>query len=962
MASNHDARNFDVSLGCLYASALDGLAAQLHDTDISLDEHKVIISAARDALRDTLHAKLGRMLVLELNGARAAGRLQGEDKYARWRHFMEISSQPEFWAEIAPRYPSLHARIRAIIDHRCSASLAFACHFAADRHGFDALLGGRFGRLRALSFGAGDTHQGGKTVAILEGEGGRIVYKPRSLRIDTALAGFVTQLQHWLSPSSSGPLSTIRVPVVIDQGDHGWAEFVPHRYAANDDELRGFYRGIGHWLAVMRLVGGNDLHAENLIAHGDSPLVIDCETLFVPQLPGQPSGMGDAFDIAGSLLSGSVLSVGLLPGRGLGLGWRGVDNSALGMLPGEQPMVPQPAIIDAGTDEARIGMEMVEAPMALNHPSPHPALAKYWPEVLGGFDEVTAVLRQQDAAGELEPALRDFADCIVRFVPRGTEVYAELARMLWHPVSLHQSEPAVARAEQLLMKMAKNVASAPDVPEVIRAEVADLLVGDIPYFTSVVARGDFEGPGGVRWLPPRNLLQDALRDWRKADIAMERNVIQASLVSAYINDGWTPGESALTPSTVRIDDLDRRRRAQAASIMRGAIASAIRGKDGSIAWIAPILEPRGWAVQPIGQDLYAGISGVAILAAAYLRETTAGRADPVDGVEGLLQSCLITLRLSEEQRRALGADGLKVRPPAPGGYIGLASQIWTWLTLARWGMDEGQGLAHARVLAESLEDATTADETGDLLMGTAGAIVPLLQLAAYCDEPQWRTLAARLGDRVCDRAVVEGGKARWPSSQWPNGLGGFAHGSTGIGWSLSKLAEVSGDARHRQIAEAAFAFERSLFDEDERNWRDLRMEEAGIVASAWCHGAVGIGIAHLDLDPELRKPQTREILTAAAAAACKNGMGWNHTVCHGDLGAWELIRTAIGKGVAPSGVREDALFGRILSSLEEYKPTSGFARDVFSPGLVSGLGGVAYQLLRAHPDHALPSVMTLAEA
>jgi lantibiotic modifying enzyme len=33
------------------------------------------------------------------------------------------------------------------------------------------------------------------------------------------------------------------------------------------------------------------------------------------------------------------------------------------------------------------------------------------------------------------------------------------------------------------------------------------------------------------------------------------------------------------------------------------------------------------------------------------------------------------------------------------------------------------------------------------------------------------------------------------------------------------------------------------------------------------------------------------------------------------------------------------------------------ARDAFAPGLMPGLGGVAYQLLRMHPDSGLPSIL-----
>ena len=362
------------------------------------------------------------------------------------------------------------------------------------------------------------------------------------------------------------------MPEAVGFDEHGWVEFVEHRYASGPEELRDFYRGIGHWLALMRLLGGSDLHAENVIAHGKSPVIVDCETLFTPKIPRFASGGGQALDRAAELLGGTVLTVGLLPSRGLGLGWLGVDFSAVGMLPGEQPMMRQPGIIKAGSDEAHIGHTLVKADISKNHPSPQPALGQYWPDVLEGFNGMTDTLRGLDAEGTLRTRLEAFAPCRIRVVPRATEVYAELGRMLWHPVSLHKQEPARQRAFDLLRKMAANVSAAPDDPAVINAEIDDLMEGDIPVFSTLVKDGRLEGPGSTFWLPQCNLIDSALEHWRAADFALERNVIRASLVSAYINDGWLPDAGSLWPASRRAGDLDARRRQQAAKIVRGIVA------------------------------------------------------------------------------------------------------------------------------------------------------------------------------------------------------------------------------------------------------------------------------------------------------------------------------------------------------------------------------------------------------
>lgn len=953
--SNGD--NFDSSLHCLIGAALDELATQLRSiAGMHPRERDVVLGAAQEVLLAVLHAKLSRVLVLELNAARVTGRLTAEDPKERWNQFLELSSHRSFWGDLNIHYPPLLARVDSIVRNRCAATLSFAKRWVTDRHRVKTLCGGEPGKLHEVRFGAGDSHQDGQTVAILRCDAGRIVYKPRPLAVDIALRNFIAEL----AEDHPSPL-VIRVPKAVESDEHGWVEFIEHRYAAGLEELRDFYEGIGHWLAIMRLLGGNDLHAENLVAHGRSPVIVDCETLFVPKMPPAPSGYGRAMDRAAEIVEGSVLSTGLLPGRGPLLGWRGVDNSAVGMLPGEQPTLLRSAILNAGSDDARIGHMPVEAAISQNHPSPEPALAQYWPDVLHGFDQMTETLRRLDARGVLRDRLEQFADCHIRLVPRSTDAYAEIGRMLWHPVSLHKPEPARERAFNLLQRMAANVSVAPNDPVVIDGEIDNLLQGDIPFFSALVKDGRLKGPGSTYWLPQRNLIESTLQGWRTADLALERNAIQASLVSAYANERWMSDDPSMSSPVVREGDLDARRRRQAEQIVRGIVESAIWGDDGSVAWIAPAFDETGWSVRPLAQDLYNGVSGIALLMGAYLRETSAGRVDPVDVVEAVYDAALYTLHLADAKFQKIHKEGLKVRPRPPGGYIGIASQIWTYLVLTHWRLDGGDGLERACALAEdAIPEAVDADEVCDLLGGTAGAIVPLIFLARKTGEERYLRMAARLGTRICARAKRNGHCACWPHSNWPGGTGGFAHGVTGIGWALTKLALETGDERYQRIAQSAFSFEEALFDEAEQNWLDLRGLEGTRTSAAWCHGSVGIGLAHLDLDPTIRNPSTRQILRRAAAATWRLGLGWNHCVCHGDFGAWELLESAIALGEGPQQLTTLRLRELLLTSLEDHGPSCGQPSNAFSPSLMPGLGGVAYQLLRMHQDSDLPSLMTLA--
>jgi type 2 lantibiotic biosynthesis protein LanM len=928
---------FDDAFRPLVQPAHDCLVAALAaEPGLSGSERRCVINAVTGAFRDTVGRLLSRVLILELNAARVSGTLEGPDPAARWHEFIQRYADERAWKALSQHYPSMLDRIGRVVDNRCAAALAVATRFAADR----ALLPGD-GELTSMRIGLGDSHDQGRTVDLLHRGDTTIYYKPRSLGVDAALTALLDDLRAHL------PELHIRVPAVIDRGDYGWAAQVDHRWCADDAELRAFYRGCGHWLAVMRLLGGGDLHAENLVACGPVPVVVDCETIITPMPDLAPSGLGDGNDRAAALITDSVLRVGLLPTRGAGLGWRGVDSSAIGGLLGQQPQTRVPLIIDGGLDTARMGYRLIDPPGAFNHPHQQPTLTRFWVDVLAGFSDLTDCLVGLDSAGVLEPMLDRFRDCRIRAVLRDTESYAEHARMLWHPVSLHDEETAVARAADLLRTQGEKSAGMPADPAVVAAEVAELLDGDIPVFVTTPRIGQLTGPRGTTFGPAGDLVTATLTRWRRADLALEREAIRASLVGAYLNEGWLPDAVKLTGPPPRADDLDRRRRAIAARLVADLRDRAIRGADGTASWIAPVLDATGWQVQASGLDLYTGLPGIAVLLAGYRSEVAAGRADPLDGIDSLLTGVLAAIRLAED--KAWQAKG---RPDAPGAYIGVAGRIWTWLLLHDLGVAD-DGLSRASTQGALIPAAVEADEMLDVLGGMAGAIVPLTHLARRTGQGLWTDMATEIGQRLTAAATIEGRTARWPTTRWPRGLGGFAHGVTGIGWALTRLADGTSD-----LGTAAFAYEETLYDTERAGWLDAR-EDDPYTATAWCHGAGGIGIAAADLLRRTGDPRHRDVLARAANAVWSGGLDWNHTLCHGDFGAWELLVEAIRHGVAPPGVDRPGLDIRMVSSLEDHGTVSGLANDAYSPGLLPGVGGIPYQLLRLHPDCPLPSLLTL---
>ena len=102
-----------------------------------------------------------------------------------------------------------------------------------------------------------------------------------------------------------------------------------------------------------------------------------------------------------------------------------------------------------------------------------------------------------------------------------------------------------------------------------------------------------------------------------------------------------------------------------------------------------------------------------------------------------------------------------------------------------------------------------------------------------------------------------------------------------------------------------------------------------------------------------------DVARRGAAANLDVGFGWSHTLCHGDMGAWELVDQLAGAGALEADIDRTWLVARILSSMEQRGALAGLSRGAFSPGLMSGLAGMVYQLLRFDPQSRLPSVLLL---
>ena len=129
---------------------------------------------------------------------------------------------------------------------------------------------------------------------------------------------------------------------------------------------------------------------------------------------------------------------------------------------------------------------------------------------------------------------------------------------------------------------------------------------------------------------------------------------------------------------------------------------------------------------------------------------------------------------------------------------------------------------------------------------------------------------------------------------------------------------------------------------------------------AWCHGAAGIGLARLRILPFLNDPQLTGEFRTALQTTITHGFGQGHALCHGDLGNLDLL-LEVHQVTGSNSVRTQLNYtgGMVLDSIDRAGWQCGGPGAVELPGLMIGIAGIGYQLLRLAEPQRVPSVLLL---
>ncbi|WP_157807624.1 type 2 lanthipeptide synthetase LanM family protein [Hymenobacter chitinivorans] len=925
------------------------LAAELAERHPAHAElrHTGILKCKR-GLGAILFEIINRTLVLDMNVSRELGLLQGATPAERFAFYLNSLRNPAKIESLYEEYPALFKVLYITLSNWRRNSADLISRLITDQAQIETEFGIVADTLIKVQLGAGDAHVGGKAVTILTfASGHKVVYKPRSLGSDEKFHDII----RWINTQQLGfTLKTVRT---IGRADYGWVEHIDQLPCQNEAEVACFHQKLGALLALLHLTNATDFHYENLIAHGSDPTLIDLETLVTPNLK--------AIDSIEGILEDSVLKIAILPT------WRydkqqrkRVDLSGISVAQDQQSLTLRPAWNAFETDEMRIEPQQMPLGRGKNNPTLNGqkvAVSDYIPQLEAGFRAVYSLIERNK---ELFTGPGGFIDAFgttpVRVLLRNTSAYGDLLYASYHPDYLIHS----LDRDRLFDRLWHQVESDRLPAALIQLEHEDLTRQDVPLLTAFPASRDL-------WLDHAHCFpnfyaasgadccKEKIGRMSTTDLERQCWLIRSTIASAlpnqinfstlrYLEGGTLPVTSELL--------LQEARR-----IGDRLSALAIHSSDDTVSWFGFSMKGEVYEIWPVGVDLYSGLPGI-ILFLSHLSHIT-GEAkygtlasQALHTFNGYVDNILAKGRRLDDNIGAF--DGV-------GGWVYLYSQ------LALLTGDEALA-ERARRIGEQAAEAIDTTTNFDIINGMAGLILVYLGLYKSTGSVAALGHATRCGEVLLRRAVTpEPGGSAWLSySQQP--LTGFGHGTSGVALALAKLHHATHDPRFLALVQGALAYERTQFLPGKGNWADLRNlnVEAGnasnevVNMTAWCAGATGVGLSRLAMQPYYTDAQLPHEAEIALCTTLRFGMGWNHSLCHGDFGSLEYLQQyQLAHPEAGLDATLERLLGAVRYSFQEHGPISGVALGIENPGLMTGLAGIGYQLLRLARPAQVPSILLL---
>lgn len=884
--------------------------------DLKTEVLDQLLAHLEKVLMDMAH----KALVLELNLCRENEQLEGKTSEERFLSFVRKFDNKDFVNEFYNKYIVLTRLLSTTTMFFTRNMQTLLTRIFTDQQELTTEFVIDDFTIQNIKLGEGDTHQQGNTVSVITfADNTKIVYKPKRLQVNLAF----NQLLNWLNDHDILELRGVKTLV---HDEYAYEEYVAYKPCNSLDEVEAYYKRFGQLMAVIQLLNGTDIHMENMISHGEYPVIIDLETLIQQPMPLEKQQSQSMKQITDTIFH-HVTRTLFLPTNGVKIeDPLRIDLSAInGRQKKYEFKVLQP--INQGTDQLKYDYQDFELEGANNLPFIENDnliidYKLYRNQIIQGFRDVCQIfLQNKEALVQEDSILYSFKGIYTRCLFRDTSQYANIMMHMHHPemlMDMLDREKAI-----------ENMWSFPYTDKRLnQAESVDMMSDDIPIFFSQTDRPSIitsanEEVSSFYTISSFDYFLKSINSLTEEEINKQISIVH--LHYGDFSEYRTQENKALEYNSNTIKDLPKMNIdfvKEAELIAEKLMQSAFTGETTS--WIIPYESERNvWSLIPIREDFYNGIGGIYLLF-HFLYQKTQNKK-----YEQFANQILEHYPVDQATHFELGLSG----------YPGL---FYAFSLIDDYGANKLKITKMINKYCEQFEKLPEQQfETKlqfDYLNGFTSLINALLRFYEKRKDRKFIQLAMKLANHLMHKLVQ------------PDQLNrGFAHGITGYSLTLFRIGEATKLPQYKSKAQELMKYANEHLEETYH-------------AMSWCHGFIGEGIARMEMDKWLNELNDAIIQAAILNKTKDSQLLVNDCMCHGNMGVAELFLThykstkdtdslELARNIASHVVNLKQAYNDKykLMDINEYPDVT----------LFTGLTGIAYQLLRIDDPEGIPSILTI---
>jgi len=851
-------------------------------------------------------------------------------------------------------YPVLARLIATTVDLWVESTAEFITRLQNDKSAIEDTFSSEsnIGIVESVDTSLANPHHGKRLVLALKFTSGiTVVYKPKDLNLYVAF----NQLLDWCNQQEIS--LPFKLSKILPCQGYGWVEYIPQEPCAAEAQINHFYHRAGMLLSLLYVLGAKNCQAENVVACGQHPVLIDADILMQPEINRSSTWFED-----------SVANIGFLPR------WEGdinakssQDSSVLGnIFPHQINSSREWKFIN--TDDMHLARKSKVIPAGANVLTlDGKTVAPYGFEddIARGFEEIYQLLQKHQATlvGTQTP-LTQFKSAKSKFTICPTLKYAIAIKKSLSPQYLSNGFDYSLLIDILNHNHLTSY-NRSHVREILTASSKSIQQQDIPDF-SVACDSDaleVEPDIFIRQFFQTSSYQQLitrLQNLEQKDLDLQLKMIRLSLYAKMAHRNARNYAVDPTDDFTHYTPISSEKLIQEAIKIGDSLVKSVIGDGNDRNWLSLeyMTAAQRYQLQPLDDSLFTGRVGVCLFLAALAKVT--GKSIYKDLALAATSSIVDFIDRENPQARFI----------QPGlGINGIGGIIYSLVKISQF-LEAPELLNHAQALASLITpEIINRDRQLDIIFGVAGLIPGLVSLYQATGDQSILEIAIKCGDRLLSQQTATYPRAWITLPQVKNkSLTGLSHGASGIALSLLKLYDVTSNKAFLEAAKEGIEYESSVFDNSLKKWPDLRLSQQVNQVDAmyaWCNGSPGIGLARLGSLPTTDTQETYKDIEIALDMTQKyelfNGNSGVDYLCCGSLGRTELFVLASQKlarqDLLISARKNAALAITKAEKNQDYNLLPHLPDSSLSPSFFKGSAGLGYQFLRLANPRSLPSVL-----